>query len=96
MKTAALGRGKPKDAYDLYFLIKHYQGGIDALAELFASNRQTNIVSDMKKKLYGKFASPEHAGPADVAAFMDTNDEEEIAFIKRDAYEQMQALLKKI
>ena len=50
----------------------------------------------MKKKLDGKFASPEHAGPADVAAFMDTNDEEEIAFIKRDAYEQMQALLKKI
>lgn len=96
MKTSALGRGKPKDAYDLYFLIKHYIGGIDALAELFASSRQTKIVEDMKEKLDEKFASPEHAGPADVAAFMDTDDEEEIAFIKRDAYEQMQALIKKI
>ena len=23
MKTAALGRGKAKDAYDIYFIIKH-------------------------------------------------------------------------
>ena len=66
------------------------------IAELFASNSQTNIVNDMKKKLDEKFASPEHAGPADIAAFIDSDDEEEIAFIKRDAYEQMQALLKKI
>ncbi|MDK2860380.1 MAG: hypothetical protein PWP25_1566, partial [Sphaerochaeta sp.] len=27
MKTAAMGRGKAKDAYDIYFLIKHYPGG---------------------------------------------------------------------
>ena len=40
-----------------------------------------------------KFASPNHAGPADVAAFLDLDDEEEIAFTKRDAYEQMQALI---
>lgn len=26
MKTAALGRGKPKDAYDIYLCVKHYQG----------------------------------------------------------------------
>lgn len=96
MKTAALGRGKSKDAYDLYFLIKHYRGGIDALAKLFTSSRQTKIIEDMKKKLEEKFASPDHAGPADVAAFMDPDNEEDIAFLKRDAYEQMQALLKKI
>ncbi len=27
MKTAVLGRGKPKDAYDIYFIVKHYPGG---------------------------------------------------------------------
>lgn len=31
MKTAAMGRGKAKDAYDLYFLIKHYSGALKAL-----------------------------------------------------------------
>ena len=32
MKATALGRGKPKDAYDIYFCIKHYSGGIKELA----------------------------------------------------------------
>ena len=27
MKTAAMGRGKAKDAYDIFFLIRHYRGG---------------------------------------------------------------------
>ena len=41
-------------------------------------------------------ASPNHAGPADVAAFLDLDDEEEIAFTKRDVYEQMQALIDRL
>ena len=28
MKTAAMGRGKAKDAYVIYFIIKHYIGGV--------------------------------------------------------------------
>jgi hypothetical protein len=35
MKVAALGRGKAKDAYDIYFIIKHYHGGINKLANEF-------------------------------------------------------------
>lgn len=35
MKTTALGRGKAKDAYDIYFIIKHYSGGVKALANEF-------------------------------------------------------------
>ena len=31
MKTSALGRGKPKDAYDIYYCINHYEGGIKML-----------------------------------------------------------------
>jgi hypothetical protein len=41
-------------------------------------------------------ASPDHAGPVDVAAFLDLLDEDEIAFTKRDAYEQVQALIRRI
>ena len=93
MKTAAMGRGKSKDAYDLYFLVKHYQAGIDGLAKLFEDYKDSKIILEMKEKLAEKFASPNHAGPADVAAFLDLDDEEEIAFTKRDACEQMQALI---
>ena len=96
MKASAMGRGKAKDAYDLFFLIKHYQTGVDGLAKLFEDYKDSKIILQMKEKLAEKFASPNHAGPADVAAFLDLEDEEEIAFIKRDAFEQMQALIKSI
>ena len=96
MKTAAMGRGKAKDAYDLYFLIKHYSGGIEGLAHLFGDYKESKIIQEMKAKLNDKFASPDHAGPVDVAAFLDLMDEDEIAFTKRDAYEQVQALIRRI
>ena len=93
MKTAAMGRGKAKDAYDIYFIIKHYIGGVRELAKEFEPVRDKNIVIEVKDKLAGKFASENHAGPKDVADFMDLEDEESIEMIKRDAYEQVQALL---
>lgn len=93
MKTSAMGRGKAKDADDLYFLIKHYPSGVNGLSKLFENYKDLKIILEMKEKLVEKFASPNHAGPSDVAAFMDLEDEEEIGFAKRDAYEQMQELL---
>lgn len=91
-----MGRGKAKDAYDLYFLIKHYQDGIDGLANLFEEYKDSKLILEMKEKLSEKFASPDHAGTTDVAAFLDLEDDEEIAFIKRDASEQMKALIDRI
>lgn len=96
MKTAAMGRGKAKDAYDIYFIIKHYVGGHDSLAEEFKNVSDKPIIQGMKQKLHEKFASEKHAGPKDVADFMDLMDEDEIEMIKRDAYEQVKALLSKI
>ena len=96
MKTAAMGRGKAKDAYDIYFVIKHYIGGVESLAEEFSPVRDKQIVIDMKEKLSAKFASENHAGPKDVSDFMDLVDEEEIELIRRDAYEQVSALIEKI
>ena len=93
MKTAAMGRGKAKDAYDIYFIIKHYIGGVRELAKEFEPVRDKNIVIEAKDKLAGKFASENHAGPKDVADFMDLEDDESIEITKRDAYEQVQALL---
>lgn len=96
MKANALGRGKAKDAYDIYFLMKHYRGGVKALATEFENLGEKEIVLNMKEKLQDKFASENHAGPKDVVDFLDLIDEEECEMTKRDAYEQIQALLRMI
>lgn len=96
MKTAAMGRGKAKDAYDIYFVIKHYFGGLDSLAKEFNDISDKPIIQEMKQKLKEKFASEKHAGPKDVTDFMDLIDKDEIEIIRRDAYEQVNALLNKI
>lgn len=44
MKTAAMGRGKAKDAYDIYFVIKHYSGGVESLANEFKAVRDKPII----------------------------------------------------
>lgn len=93
MKAAAMGRGKAKDAYDIYFLLKHYKGGIRELAKKFRPTENRKLVQEMKEKLAGKFASIDHAGPKDVTDFLGLDDDEDIILIKRDAYEQVQALL---
>lgn len=96
MKTAAMGRGKAKDAYDIYFLIKHYPGGAEQLVKEFSGYSETPIVHEMREKLSEKFASVDHAGPVDVANFLDLGDEQEIEMTRRDAFEQVQALLSSI
>ena len=96
MKTKALGRGKPKDAYDIYFIVKHYNGGIDNLAKEFEPVLNRALVIEMKEKLADKFASEKHAGPKDVTDFMDLLDEEEIELTRRDAHEQIMAFVEKI
>lgn len=93
MKAAAMGRGKAKDAYDIYFLLKHYRGGVKGLAKEFQPVENRRLVQEMKKKLADKFASADYAGPKDVADFLELSDEEDIELVRRDAYEQVQALL---
>ena len=93
MKTAAIGRGKAKDAYDIYFLMKHYTGGVKSLSKEFDSCRDFPTVKDMKIKLSEKFASENHAGPVDVSDFLNLENQEEIEMTRRDAYEQVKSLL---
>lgn len=93
MKTAAMGRGKAKDAYDIYFLIKHYPGGIGSLEKEFEICAGMPIIQNMLEKLSEKFASDQHAGPVDVSTFEGILDKEENEILRRDAYEQVQALI---
>ncbi len=96
MKAMALGRGKPKDAYDIYCTIDNFQGGVKALVDEFIPYRNKKLVEQMRERLDEKFASPEHAGPSDIVAFLDINDEEEKARIKQDAYQKVHFLVDKI
>lgn len=96
MKTAAMGRGKAKDAYDIYFLVKQYLGGAEQLAKEVSVYLETQVVREMIGKLSEKFESVHHAGPVDVANFLDLEDEKEAEEIRRDAFERIQALLSAI
>ena len=96
MKTAALGRGKPKDAYDIYCTINYYPGGVRAFTEAFLPYREKPLIHEMSRKLREKFASAEHAGPADIAAFLDVGDSGEAMRIKQDAYQKVKYLTEKL
>ena len=96
MKAAALGRGKPKDAYDIYWIIDHHKGGVRALVSEFEPYVDKELVQDMCQKLDEKFASVQHAGPADVAAFQGITDEEEKERVKQDAYQKVHYLVSRL
>ncbi|MGE1063610.1 nucleotidyl transferase AbiEii/AbiGii toxin family protein [Megasphaera paucivorans] len=96
MKAAALGRGKAKDAYDIYFCIKHFPGGVEELVKDFLPYKDHGLVKEMIRKLKEKFATPNHAGPKDVADFQELVDMEEIEIVKRDAFEQIGELLDRL
>ena len=96
MKTMALGRGKPKDAYDIYCMITEYPGGVQALAEKFRPYVGKSLIQNMKEKLKEKFASVDHAGPQDLVAFLGLTNEEEIALKKQDAYQRVKYLVEQL
>jgi hypothetical protein len=94
MKAMALAdRIKEKDAWDIYFCVSNYPGGLDSLAEAFRPHLSNGLVQEGLHKIAGKFASPEHIGPTSVADFDGLRDEDARAIRQRDAYERVNKLL---
>ena len=94
MKGMALDdRLKEKDAWDIYFCLLHYPGGIAALAEAFRPNLEHGLIREGIEKIRKHFSSLNHIGPKFVADFEEVEDTEERARIIRDAYERVQTLL---
>ena len=93
MKVAALGRGKPKDAYDIYYCIDNYEGGIRSLLEEMLPYKNKELIKNTCEKLSEKFASPEHSGPIDIVNFIGIWDEEESEQIRQDAYQKIKFLV---
>ena len=93
----ALGdRRKVKDAYDLYFVLHNYPGGVKAVVNAFKPYLKLALVQEGLKKIAGKFATLDHVGPSDVAEFDETLDEEERGIRQRDAFEKVNFLLQKL
>jgi len=94
MKGMAMAtRLMEKDAWDIYYCIRNYPGGIEQLAKEFQSLLKNKLVQEALENIAEKFASPEHVGQKHVADFEEIIGAEERALLQRDAYERMNALL---
>ncbi|MCX6345184.1 MAG: nucleotidyl transferase AbiEii/AbiGii toxin family protein [Armatimonadetes bacterium] len=97
MKGMALyDRLKEKDAYDIYFCLKNYPGGREALVEEFRPHASHGLVKEALGKIAEKFASLEHVGPIQVADFMLLDNAEERERVQRDAFELADYLVRKL
>ncbi len=95
MKAQALsGRLKEKDAYDIYYCMANYPGGMDALIQAFHDFPDHPLIREGLSILSEKFSSIDSSGPVFVANFLDENDPDVRATIQRDAFERVQYLLK--
>jgi hypothetical protein len=97
MKGMAMAtRLKEKDPWDVYYCVKNYPGGSDALSAEFAPHIGSGLVKEGLRHIAEKFASPDHTGPKSVADFDELTDPEERAVVQRDAYERVQDLLRRL
>lgn len=93
MKVSALGHGKPKDAYDIYYCINHFEGGVKKLLRELLPYKNKKLIKASCEKLSEKFASPDHTGPTDIVNFLGISDEEEADRIKQDAFQKVKYLI---
>lgn len=94
MKGMALWeRYKEKDAYDIYFTLLHYPGGIDELIKIFRPFKSNKLISEGLGKIRAKFKNTDAPGPVWLINFEDVDEEEEKERLKRDAYERVNAFL---
>ncbi len=97
MKGYALdGRLKEKDAWDIYYCVREFPGGMDALVEQLQPMAKHGLVREALEKIALHFDSPDHRGPRHVADFEMETDPETREAIQRDAYEHVNYVLGKI
>jgi len=94
MKAQALNsRLKEKDAYDIYYCVSNFPGGLDALADAFRSFPDHPLIQEGLTILSEKFSSVDSLGPVFVTNFLDETDPDSRAIIQRDVYERVQYLV---
>ena len=97
MKCMALeNRLKEKDAWDIYYCIRYYPGGIETLIKDFELLANHSQMREAMEILTHKFSSPDAMGPKYVADFEEIMDPEERMIRQRDAYERVNHLCQSI
>lgn len=97
MKAAALGgRIEPKDAADIVFCLTRYPGGIEAVAAEFEAHLGDPTVRQALEELARQFATPDDRGPKLVSNFEEISDAERRTMVRRDAFERVDALLRRL
>ena len=97
MKGMAMhDRLKAKDAWDVYFCVKNFPNGPNALVDELSRGKKRGLVREGFQKIADKFSSPDHVGPKSVADFEEVTDAEERARLRRDAYERVDYVLRKL
>ena len=94
MKGMAIhDRMKEKDAYDIFYCIDHFPGGIKALTAEFMPYIENKLVIEGLGKIRSKFVTVEHTGPKWVVDFLEISEKEDREIITRRAYEKVSEFL---
>lgn len=94
---ALVQRDKKKDAYDVYFCIRNYADGINALAAECAKLLDNPVAREGYSNIAGKFGSEDAFGPETVRLFVEGSDalgDMTPDQIRTDAFQQVRAWLK--
>jgi len=83
---ALKGRYKEKDAYDIYFVLRHYRGGPKKLAEEMRGFVNESVVAEALEEIRDKFRNVRSEGPFQVAYFLAPEDERLRERIQGEAY----------
>jgi len=97
MKGMALDeRLKEKDAWDIYYCLQNYPGGLEQLVVDFRPHLGHGLVKEGLEKIAKHFGSEKHVGPKFVADFEEITEPEEREIRERDAYEKVRYFLDKL
>jgi hypothetical protein len=89
-------RRKSKDPFDIWYVLRHFPGGVDAVTASFRPYLTNRLVQEGLRSLAEKFASLDHIGPLEAAAFDADLTAEARAIRQRQAFELVQAFLERL
>ena len=94
---AIANRLKPKDAYDIYYCIRHFPGGVDALVEAIQPLLDVESARQGYRLISDKFRNVEAFGPSSVRSFVEGThllDDRTADQWQQDAFGQVDAWLR--
>ena len=96
---ALVQRDKMKDAYDIYFCVREFEGGIEALAAECRALMEDEAVVTGYRNIAGKFETEGSFGPETVRRFLAESEalgDMTVDQVRTDAFRQVSAWLKAI